>query len=523
MILQILAAIFSFLLSLWGATTVLLGLVTFICLPFISVLTPFKIFTKLFMGMATFPLRRVAFVISESNEAYFKQLNLELGFLSTNLDDDLKMFEDPAQRMHHWLGLRFGLANEEHGIIFDPRDAAVGMRKRWYDDKDEGEFLATDDEWQEWGITTWKPAVFEMPRNYELVDLSAVKELVDGGERSEYPERVKELYKNSRDPFGGGPPLAKFIYPAVCFSIPFFGIWIMANQLGGSSSTVSFSTALLFGSLGSLFGGSGSDGDDEKGLQDRLQAIDWIPILGAILLVGTPLVAFAILAYLFTVVFAVAVAVAFLIGLLILPILTVLAQVSSIASGALSKLYFKLGFMGFKKPVFVWTPSKYVLKEYEDLDTVAQESMAWYDMFGQIVGFSYEPDPSSWGAEVESHKQLEAELDPKRENAVADGGATDTNVPPKYVRSDYFKRDKYGGFLPKRISDSKYYLNTGIVLNRWANSAIGRKSLRKLLEAKQEYGMDDGVANSMVFKTCVLATFVGAAAGIGIFLLPGLL
>lgn len=518
--------IISFLLSMWGATTIFVGFALFLMLPILSAMTRFKVFTRFFLGLATFPLRRVGFVIAESNEAYFKQINLELGLLSTTIDDDLKLIEDPAQRMHHWLGIRFGLVNEEHGVVFDPRDAAAGMRKRAYNDRDESEFPATDDEWNEWGVTKWVPAVFEMPKQYEIVDLSAVKELIDGGERAEWGERVEELYKHSREPFGSGTPLGKYLYPIIGFCAPFFGIWVLKSQLGGSSvgSSVSFSTAVMLSSL--MMVGASVDLD---GFKERLRAIDWALVGGVLALTGTPIGVFGAIAILFSPSLAVAVLIALLIGMSIMPLLTFLAQASAGLSGSLSKFYFKLGFLGFRQPVFVWTPTKYVLREFDHLETDAKKQTTWYDIFGQTVGFSFEPDVSSWGPEVMSHQELEAGMHPgDTDTTITDGGTgrqiTETEVPPNFARSESLQRDKYGGFIPKRLSDACYYLHSGIVMNRFANSAVGEKSLRKLLEAKQEHGAaDDGVADATVFRTTALTTIIGAATGIAIFLLPEIL
>lgn len=516
---QYVFAVLNFLMSTWGLMTLLLGFVTFFMLPMLSAITSFKVFTKLFLGLATFPLRRAAFVISESNEAYFKTLSLELGMLSTELDGETKLVEDPAQRLHHWLGIRFGLVWEENGVMFDPTDAAAGMRKRLLDEKDEGYFLATQDEWDEFGVSKWLPAVFEMPTKYEIVDLSAVKELIDGGERGEYAERVEEYYKNSRDPFGSGTPLAKFLYPVLGFCIPFFGTWFMASQFGGFSgptSSVSFGVLWLLVSLNGLGA-------------ERVKAINWKRVVAGGLLILTPLASIAAIAYLFNPVLALSATLVFAFGLLIMPLFTIIAQASSMLAGALSKLYFKLGFLGFRRPVFVWTPAKYVVREYDALDSKQQDSITWYDMFGKVVGFSYEPEPESWGPKHMPHSEIEAEAKPKRDNNfTTDGGTTsdrrDTNLPPKYVRSEQVKRDDMGGYLPKRVKDNRYYLHTGRVLQTFKNTAVGKKSLERLLEAKQKHGdAGDGLDDSTVFKTTLVAGFLGAVSGIGIFIIPSLL
>jgi len=509
MILQILLATITFLISIWGVTTLLAGFATFFMLPMISKVSRFKIFSRFFLRLATFPLKRAAFVVSESNETYFKQLNLELGMLSTTLDGDTKMIEDPAQRLHHWLGIRFGLVDEEHGVVFDPRDAANGMRKKEYNDKDEGEFLATEAEWDKWGVTKWKPAVFAHPSQYELVDLSAVQELIDGGERSEFAERVEELYKHSQDPFGDSTAIGKFLYPILGFAGPFFGIWILKSQLGGPSSTVSFGVlGLLLASLGGL---------DIRSVFDSISVRD---VAAYVALLAPPLLIEALLLVFLGPIMAIAVNIVFLLGLLIMPLLTLTGKASSAIGGGLSKLYFKMGFMGYRKPVIEWTPKKYVIREYDQLDTAEQRAATWYDAFGSLVGFTFRPGKESWGAEYLSHMELESQ------QPVADGGkrAIESNIPQTYVRTDQMQRDSYGGFIPKRVRDSETYVHSGIAMNRFKNSAIGEKSLRKLLEAKDEHGGgSDELSDSTVLKATTLTTIFGAVAGIGVHILPGIL
>jgi hypothetical protein len=183
----------------------------------------------------------------------------------------------------------------------------------------------------------------------------------------------------------------------------------------------------------------------------------------------------------------------------------------------LSKLYFKLGFLGYQNPVIEWTPKKYRLREESDLDMT--DDVEYYNLFGSVVGFSFVPSESSWGAEIENHSDLVAQ------QPVADGGKTvDTNLPARYVRSDEISAGQYGGYLPKRIRDNKYYVNTQIALNRMVNAADGEKSLRKLLEAKEIHGdSNSGLDEELVFKTTAVSGLLGAVAGLGIFVLPAFL
>jgi len=509
MILQLLIAFIGFITSMWGITTILLGLVSFLLLPMISLVSRFKVFSRLFLKLATFPIRRAAIVVSESDDAYFKSMSfIGLGLEKIAIDGDVKVAEDVADRLHYWLGIPFGIVDEEHGVIFDPRDAAAGKRKKKYDRRGEGEFLATEDEWEHFGVAKWKPGVFEFSENLkELVKLRNVKALIEGGERSEFAERVETYYEHSRDPFNDGSPASKFLYPIIAFAVTFGGIWFMSSQFGtpsGSGSSVSFGLLAL---LVSLTG------------PEALQNVDWrrgLAYLGLFLLPVAPLAALVLF---FGPLFTIVIVVTWFLGFLIMPLFTLLGKAAQPLGGALSKLYFKLAMFGYQKPVLKWTPRKYVLEEYDENGYT--EDVHWYNLFGSLVGVTFEPGESSWGEEVENKESLKAQ------QPVADGGkAIESNIPAKYNRSEEIGKntDIYRGFIPKRIRNTKYYINTHIFLNRWTGAATGEKSLRKLLEAKEEYGnSNSGLDDGLVFKTTAVSGLLGAIGGLAIFVLPAIL
>ncbi len=227
--------------------------------------------------LATMPVRRLALVVSESNDIVPKAMQYSpLGVELITLDGETKQFEDPAGRLHNWLGLRFALADEETGTLFDPRDAAMGEAKQKYDEKSEAEFLATNEEYDKDGVQKWVPAAFTMPDRHQIVDLSAASELVDGGERSEYPKRVKSLFEHAMSALHGEKgvgELFRMALPVFAMVGTFAAIWLLADQLGTGSaggSVVSFGSSLLVlaGSrrlrLLDIFGGedeNGADGD----------------------------------------------------------------------------------------------------------------------------------------------------------------------------------------------------------------------------------------------------------------------
>lgn len=499
MVLAILFAIFSFLISTWGIFCILLGLLSFIGLPFISTATTWKGPANFFLRLGAWPITRSSFVVSESNDAYFKQLTLTaLGLHTVDVDGDEKVVEDPDSALHYWLGMRFSFVDEEHGVMFDPRHAAVGMRKRAKEQANEGVYLATEQEWESDDIQKWLPGVFEMPTKNELVNLSAVQALIDGGERSEFAKRVEQLYQHSRDPLGSDRPPMKLLFPVIALIAPFAGIWFMVSQFGlpgGPSTTVGY---------GALFMLAGREVEKKH-----------VAVFGAVLTVVGILAGITVL---LNPIVTVAVVLSYLLGLLVLPLLTVLAKPSALLAGAISTIYFKLGFFGYRQPVIEWTPRKYVTRELDDLDTTS--NIEYYDQWGHQIGVTYEPGPESWGAEPVSHGEIEAQ------QMVTDGGAsaTQTNLPPKYVASSQIKRGQYGGYLPKRVKDDHYYIDSGIAMERFKNSSNGEKAHRKLLQAKDEHGASNsGLSDATVFKASLVTGSISFLAGIGIFVVPAFL
>lgn len=497
-------AILGFLISPFGLFAVLLGFLAFFTLPVLSKATSYQKPSNLFLWLAKQPINRAAIVVDEHNGIHFKNMVFDsLGVEKITLDGETKVFEDPDSALHYWLGLPFALADEKHGVLFDPRHAVLGSRKAESDERDESNYNATTEEWENFEVSEWHKGVFEMPYKYELANLSNVRQLVDGGERSEYAKRVEELYRHSRDPFGSGTPMTKFFYPIVGFAVTFFGIWFMSSQFGGGSmptSSVSWAGGLLY-ILAS------TAGDENGGLNVRTLAKAIIGVVGT-------LAPFIVLALFINPIIAIAVYLALGIGFLCVPVLSQLSRPSATLSGAFSKLFFRLGFMGFNQPVFVWTPEEYKLREFSELDDVAD--VTWYGLFGSKVGFTFIPNEGSWGAETMENEEL------KSRQVVADGGeAEKTNLPSKFVKTNTMTRDGYyGAFIPKRIKDSKYYLHTGIATARFNHSAVGQKALRRLLQAKEEFGEDQGgMSDETVFKTTAVAGLFGVILGVLFFVL----
>ena len=513
MIFELLLALLSVLLSVPGMVLLGLGLISFIALPVVPKATgACHWINRLYLHLATAPIKRAAVVVSEHNDAVFKTMKFDArGVEKITLDGETKDFEDPDGALHYWMGMPFALADEVHGLLFDPRHAALGQRKSDLRERDEDEFYATTEEWNEWDITRWKPGVFGMPKTHEMVDLSKIRELAQGGERAEFPTRVEKLYRNSRMPFAGALSSMKLLMPAVAFILVFGGLWIIITRLGGSDG--GGSSTVTYGFLAYLFVTNAASSGGGK---------DWREIGTVGLVVLLPLASIALLVVLFGPIYGFVMSVIFGMGFWFLPIIATLSRPITPVANIFSTFFFTLGFLGYQKPVFEWTPRKYVIREYDDLETT--ENVCWYGLFNSLVGFTYAPDKESWGAEYLEHEEIEGRKETRPGDvptAATDGGVSGlkSNLPKQFEPVPSMRRDTYGAFVPRTLKRSKYYLHSGIATARFNNSASGEKSLRRLLEAKEEGENSLGISDKVLLYATCAGGLLGGISGVLVFIL----
>lgn len=525
MIFAILIAFIAFVLSSMGLFVLGLGLLTFICGPLIFRATGmFRPLARAPLWVVGVCLQRAAFVVSEHGDLLFKQMKFDdRGVETITFGDETKEFEDPDSALHHWLGVPFALADEVSGVLFDPRHAAVGQKKEALDNRGEGIVEATESEWKKHNVVEWVRGVFAMPTQHEIVDLTAVRQLVDGGERSEYPQRTEELYKNSRKPFADGSSFTKFFYPAVSFLMTFGGIWLIASQLGGSGggdpdTTITFgSTAILFLGLTSMDVEQIREivADKSRQFADWFWSVNWKWVLKRVTATALILSVIAALLIFAGPIMATIVLFVYVMGFAIVPVVAFLGKASSIISGLLASLMLKLGLMGYHRPVLEWTPAKYRLREYDRLQTT--DNVSWYSMAGSLLGFSHKPSPDVWGDETMTDTAVENRL---MEDPLKPDGGEATNIPSDCTPMNTSNRGRIGAFGPKRVSSRKYYLHSGITLGRFQNSATGEKSMRRLTQAKEKFGEDAfSVSERSVLYLTAGGGLIGVILGTLVFLL----
>jgi len=497
MIFQLLFTMLALLFSPFGLMAVMFGFLLFLVGPLFYRATGMgKVFVTAPLWVMGRILKRASFVLSSQNDLLLKRMTPDdaTGSETISLGSEKKEFSDPANATHNWLGMKFGLGDLLTGILFDPRFAALGGKKRELMEKGEGKVYATESEYQQEGIAEWVKGVFEMPTKHELINLANVRYLVDGGERAEYPQRVEELYKNSRIPLSSGTPPLKFMYPIVAFVATFGGIWLVMSQLGGSTDQTSSTTVSTLFALSVL-------------PRPRTETIKTVAkgVLTFVLVIA-PLVLFSLL---LGPIFALALYILFIGGYLALPILALLTRPLGKISGPFAQILLALGLLGYAKPVLYWTPEKYELREYSDLD--GQHSTNWYSIGGSILGFSYPPNPDSWGVDVMDNTELENRIMSKNADSSIPAGQAPLNVP---------KKGGVGGYGPKHVDVEHYYLKSDVALSRFEDSAMGMKSLQRLTYAKEKYGEDGfGINDKTILYATLFMMIIGIALGTWVFIL----
>lgn len=487
-----------------GIFCFLLGVLMFMAMPVVPAVTNrLHAFARLHLWTATRMLKRAAFVVTPQGDLLCKRLAPDdAGTEMIEFNDTTKEFEDPSNALHWWYGIPFALADEVHGVLFDPRHAAVGMQEKLLRDRDRDECPATAAEQDSHGVIGWQHALYEFASGaHKLVDLGAIRYLMQGSERAEHPDRVKTFYENSRKPYDSGTSTARWIMIVVAIVGPFVAIWVLASQLGtggGPTDSVSYNTVLLLLGGGPLL----SPAVRERPKTVAIAALVALPLVGMFLLLFvfvSPIL--AVFAYLLLGA-----------GFWAVPVLCLLVgRLSTTFADGASGLLFRLGFVGYDDPIFEWTQQQYRVRELSRMDDVDRSQAAWYGFAGQLVGFTFAPEADSWPRGVVDASDVEASTVKPTDPS--------TNIPSGLRIWDGQVRDRYGALVPDELKEGCYYLYSGIILEQFAYAATGEKSAERLTQAKDEFGAGTSLSEGRFGAMVLVGGLVSFFAGVGVFFL----
>lgn len=485
--------ILGYLTSIFGIFTVLLGMVVYFILPVFAKLTPrLRVISRFYLWQMAQTLGRGAFSVSAHNDILLKQMSFDdRGVEMMSYGDQDKAFEDPDDARHYWYNIPFALADEVHGVLFDPRHAAVGKQKRTHERADEMIAKATASEKQTYGVKGWVRGVFGIDRDtFDVLDLSAARQLVTGIERSEHPEAVDQFVQLSREPYKSGASTTRILIILAALIGPFAAMAAIAKYIAPPTSSVGFG-AVVYAILG-------THGVGVERLKTHLPAVLGVVLTVAVLAVASVLLGPGLV---------VAILVSLALG--VFATMVIVLALGKGMSEKVARLLLKLGLLGYNQPVLTWTQSKYELREYDTLET--DEEPYWYGVAGSLLGFTFEPTPESFASVHVPNDDIT-----DRAEVLPDGGAS-TNIPARHARFPEQRRADYAGFVPKRVDDSQFYVNTGTVFEAFTHAAVGIKSHRFLTRAKEKYGGESSIADKVYVYAVAGTGLVSLIAGVMVF------
>jgi hypothetical protein len=312
--------------------------------------------------------------------------------------------------------------------------------------------------------------------------------------------------------------MLRLLIPVAALMIPFLGMWLIGDYIGGSGggTTVvgngSDGGNVTLGMLMLLASGAGA------GAQRYL-----LPILLALSATGAVVFGSMLLGPAVTI----AVSIAAIIGLLFWGLIIIIGLLTPLGT-AISSLLFRVGLIGYRRPTRIWTRQGYKLRDWARIPdhAKADREPTFYRAFGSRVGFSFDPQPSSWPERIEHDKlrQINGEM---QADVETDGGAAtldiqDPSLPSGYTGSDELRRARgYAGYVPEDVDDETVYVNSGVALQRLNEAATGKKSLRELLAAKEEHGGQAMSSSAELWWLIITAGLglVSFASGLFVFLL----
>lgn len=413
---------------------------------------------------------------------------------------------DPQNRLHDFFGTPFGFVDERFGIIFDPRDAAVGREL---------------DEAQEAGVYTRRVesgnklhesvlGVFSLPKPNVGVNLPDVWTLVGGSFDAQLVRKIDEFYQKSQAPKASTTALRQLLVPVGTFiAIVLLGMFAASKTGGGAAASPTPTGNTSTVSIGALLLVSLVGGDDWE--RRDVGVVGLTTVFGLLLTAGLYFI-FTPTAAVFGIPLPLGVwcVIMLAVGMAILPFTAAWFGRSLGGLGMLlGTLFITIGLLGYERPVVALVgDDEYALLEYGEGDWATKPQ--FYRFALTRLGVGVVSDVDVWGEGVTYSPAVVEEMGtPLPDGAMPDGGVS---APQGYTPTEALAKDDIGAYVPSDVDKDALYLRTDLTTGWFEEAGQNRRLMKAALDtAKERYGGGQKpVSDKWILGATLVAMFMGA-------------
>lgn len=410
-----------------------------------------------------------------------------------------RYLRDPQDRLHRFLGVRFGFVEERTGLVFDPRDADAGGEAKRLEADGSLEYAGNP---QNNRIPQYIRGLLELPAGVRGVNLQDVYYIVGGSADAQAVDWLVEIYSRSQEPREQRLSFWQKLTPvAALVGMLLIGAFIGGNTGGGGGGGGGGVTMPVGGLL--LGVASTRIPDSLRGFVTRERAVA----------AGVTFVATLTILVMFAV-FPGGVAfwglVSLGLGLVFVPAVAMFLGRSLGGLGiALGQLYLILACFGYSQPVIhLREDDTYTLAEYEDLD--ADYEPTWYRFAKTWVGVTYENTADAWPGRNTTLTAGDLETTEHRD-------APSAGLPSRDAVVTEVSSGGHSSVLPRSLSVEDVGVQTRHVLSWFRDVGRGRLLQRALSEAKEDHFGGNSRSDDFVLKATVGFALLGLLVDIFVF------
>jgi len=409
-----------------------------------------------------------------------------------------RYLRDPQDRLHRFLGVRFGFVEERTGLVFDPRDAdAAGESKRLEEDGSLTFEGATSGN----RIQEYVRGVLELPSGARGVNLQDVFYLTGGSARSQMVDWLIELYSRSQEPRESQLSFWQKMTPIAALVVMLLlGAFISGNMAGGGGGGGGGGVTLPVG--GALLAAA------------TTRVPDWVTrerVVAAGVAVVAAGVALTMLA-LFPIGIAFWGLTSLGLGLVTIPAVAMFLGRSLGGLGiALGQLYLILACFAFDQPVIhLRDDNTYTLTEYDDLDADGVSEPSWYRFAKTWVGVTYDNTTDAWPGRNSTVTQEDIESMNLYDDATA-------GLPANTSTTSALGSGGHRGVIPQSLDADTVALSTRHAFSWFRDVGRGRLLQRALKEAKEDHFGGNSTGDDLILKMTIGFAVLGLLVDVFVF------